>query len=153
MHSSGQVGRCTYRNPLSRASVRPPLRTQSAFGYSCSSLRNLLRASPRDPGGQLMARPKRPADVRLTERTEIRWTTVEKTILRHEAEKAALSVSEYVRRRALGVTIVPHTDDRVINELRRLGGLQKHLAVERPADQAAFDEIGKQIIEAIKRIV
>ena len=44
-----------------------------------------------------------------------------------QADAAALSLSEYLRRRLFGRRVVPKTDLRVLAELRRLGGLLKHI--------------------------
>ena len=63
---------------------------------------------------------------RASSRFELRLTTAEREQLEEAAEMAALSVSELVRRRALGRTIQASTDLTTIRELRRLGGLQKH---------------------------
>lgn len=57
----------------------------------------------------------------------MRCTSAEKAALKQDADLAALSVSEYIRRRALGRPVVAHVDAAAIRELRRLGGLMKHL--------------------------
>jgi hypothetical protein len=57
----------------------------------------------------------------------VRVTPTEKAELKETADLAGLSVSEYVRRRALGRAVVAHADALTIKELRRLGGLVKHL--------------------------
>lgn len=44
-----------------------------------------------------------------------------------EAEQADLSVSELIRRRAAGHPIIHRTDLKHVSELRRLGGLLKHI--------------------------
>lgn len=44
-----------------------------------------------------------------------------------KAAAAGLTVSEYLRRTALSRRITVRTDIRMMNELLRLGGLQKHL--------------------------
>jgi hypothetical protein len=46
------------------------------------------------------------------------------------AAAAGIPVAELVRGRALGRPIVPRTDATTIRELRRLGGLLKHVHVE-----------------------
>lgn len=50
----------------------------------------------------------------------------ERKQLEEAADVAGLSVSELVRRRALGRTVQAASDLTTIRELRRLGGLQKH---------------------------
>jgi hypothetical protein len=61
-----------------------------------------------------------------TEFIEIRLTASEKQALRDDAELAGLTLSDFVRRRAFGRKITSHADLKVVNELRRLGGLFKH---------------------------
>jgi hypothetical protein len=61
----------------------------------------------------------------------VRLAPAEREALAAAAELAGLTVSEYVRRRALGRKVVAPralTDAQTLGELRRLGGLVKHLA-------------------------
>lgn len=60
----------------------------------------------------------------------VRMTAAEKVRLREDAELASLSVSELVRRRSFGRPVLAKADIVVIRELRRLGGLVKHLHVD-----------------------
>lgn len=60
----------------------------------------------------------------------VRMTVSEKARLKEEAEIAGLTVSQLVRRRCLGRRVVAATDAAMIRELRRLGGLLKHLHTE-----------------------
>ena len=46
-----------------------------------------------------------------------------------QASAAGLSVSEYIRRRALGHPVLAQADAALIRELRRQGGLIKHYAL------------------------
>jgi hypothetical protein len=62
-----------------------------------------------------------------TEWVEIRLKASEKQRIKDEAELAGLTVSEFVRRRALGKRILASADLATIRELRRLGGLFKHV--------------------------
>lgn len=57
----------------------------------------------------------------------VRLTKAEKARLREDADRAGLSLSELVRRRYFGRPIVANTDTVMIKELRRLGGLLKHV--------------------------
>lgn len=57
----------------------------------------------------------------------VRLTPAEKAKLREDADLAGLSVSELVRRRYFGKPILASTDRAMIRELRRLGGLLKHI--------------------------
>ncbi len=61
--------------------------------------------------------------VRLT----VRFAAEDIERIRADADMAGLTTSEFVRRRALGNAIVPHTDRTMLNELRRIGGLLKHV--------------------------
>jgi hypothetical protein len=60
----------------------------------------------------------------------VRLTAAEKTRLREDADLAGVSVSELVRRRYFGRPIVANADAVMVRELRRLGGLLKHLHQE-----------------------
>lgn len=57
----------------------------------------------------------------------IRLTQAEKARLAEDADLAALSMSELVRRRFFGRPIIANADMVMIKELRRLGGLIKHI--------------------------
>jgi len=57
----------------------------------------------------------------------VRVTKTEKARLQEDAELAAMSMSELVRRRYFGRPILASADQAMIRELRRLGGLLKHL--------------------------
>ena len=63
---------------------------------------------------------------RAASRFEMRLTAAERVQLGEDADLAGMSVSELVRRRALGKAIHAATDLMMIRELRRLGGLQKY---------------------------
>ena len=57
----------------------------------------------------------------------VRLTSAEKARLREDAYLAGVSVSELVRRRYFGKPIVANADAVMLKELRRLGGLLKHV--------------------------
>ncbi|MYM21471.1 MobB mobilization protein [Duganella sp. FT135W] len=57
----------------------------------------------------------------------VRLTKTEKARLIEDADLAALSMSELVRRRYFGRPILANADQAMIRELRRLGGLLKYL--------------------------
>ena len=63
----------------------------------------------------------------LDERINVRLTAAEKERLKDDARTAALSMSELVRRRYFGRPILAHADVVMLKELRRIGGLLKHL--------------------------
>lgn len=64
---------------------------------------------------------------RASSRFEMRLTPSERDKLREEADYAGISVSELIRKRALGRPVHSAADLTMIRELRRLGGLQKHM--------------------------
>ena len=72
-----------------------------------------------------MARPK--GTEGTTRRLFIRITDGEKAIIKDQAKRAGLTMSEYMRRTSLHKRIVSKMDQKALGELARLGGLQKHL--------------------------
>ena len=57
----------------------------------------------------------------------VRLTSAEKAKLKEDADLAGLSMSELVRRRYFGRPIIANADAIMLKELRRLGGLLKHI--------------------------
>ena len=57
----------------------------------------------------------------------VRLTTAEKERLREDAVLAAISMSELVRRQYFNMPISARADENMLRELRRLGGLLKHV--------------------------
>lgn len=66
-------------------------------------------------------------DEPLDHRINIRLTATEKAQLEAQAEAAGLTLSRYGRRRLLGRRVLAQADETVLRELRRLGGLLKHV--------------------------
>ena len=62
------------------------------------------------------------------------------------SELSGLSISEYLRRRAYNIRIVAKSDINVLKELRRLGGLIKHLYNE---TNGIYSEQMAEALEAI----
>lgn len=80
----------------------------------------------------------------------VRLTSAEKQRLRDDAETAGVSVSELVRRRYFGRPLLAAADLTMIRELRRIGGLLKHVHTESggaysQATAAVLVELRKQI--------
>ena len=75
-----------------------------------------------------MARPK--GTEGATRRLFIRITDGEKAIIKDQAKRAGLTMSEYMRRTSLNKRIVSKMDQKALGELARLGGLQKYLLME-----------------------
>lgn len=57
----------------------------------------------------------------------VRLTTAEKARLKEDADLAGLGMSELVRRRYFGRPIIASANAVMLKELRRLGGLLKHV--------------------------
>lgn len=70
-----------------------------------------------------MQEMKHELDATLT----LRLQAKEKQQLKEDADLAGLGMSELVRRRYFGRPIVAHADVVIVKELRRLGGLFKHV--------------------------
>jgi hypothetical protein len=64
-----------------------------------------------------------------------------------QAEISHLTVSEYIRRRVLGKRVVPQADMAVLAELRRLGGLLKHVHLE---TWGTYSELTANAIRALE---
>ena len=63
----------------------------------------------------------------LSDLIHIRCTTDEKEQIRQTAEVAGMSISQYARRRLLGHRIQSRLELSVLAEMRKQGGLLKHL--------------------------
>ena len=61
-----------------------------------------------------------------TEQFRVRLTPTEKREIATQADAAGLTMSDYVLRRALGHPVMSRADEKMMNELRRIGGLLKH---------------------------
>lgn len=62
-----------------------------------------------------------------------RFTEDEAEIVREKAESSGQTVSTFIRSSSLDKVVNCRTDDRMIDEIMRLGRLQKHLFVEENA--------------------
>ncbi|CAH6290445.1 hypothetical protein AN2345V1_5335, partial (plasmid) [Klebsiella pneumoniae] len=83
----------------------------------------------------------------------VRCLPEERDEIRQKAEDAGLSIGAFMLRAALGRKIAPQTDHKLINELSRLGGLQKHLFKEgNGVGSKEYAEILQAIKAAIFRI-
>jgi len=74
-----------------------------------------------------MSRPRLNETEKKCERLTVRFRSEELRKLLNQAEISGLNISELVRRRALGKRVVPIIDLKMLSELRRIGGLIKHL--------------------------
>jgi len=75
-----------------------------------------------------------------------RLTEQEYVDVSEQADAAALSLSEYLRRRLFGRRVVPKTDLRVLSELRRLGGLLKNIHNE---TRGSYSDLTAEAIQAL----
>lgn len=88
-----------------------------------------------------------------TEKVMVRVTPEQLRTLRDKAHDAGVTVPEYLRRLGLGRKLHTRVEAGVINELRRLGGLQKHLFTGGAGVLSKeYANILIEIREAIKRI-
>lgn len=60
----------------------------------------------------------------------VRFSPEEAEIVREKAESSGQTVSTFIRSSSLDKVVNCRTDDRMIDEIMRLGRLQKHLFVE-----------------------
>jgi hypothetical protein len=88
-------------------------------------------------------------DAPLNSVINVRVTSLEKEILKEEANLSGLTVSTYARRRLLGRSVLAKADVAVIRELRRMGGLAKAIYLENkgeaPKTAAILDSIREYI--------
>lgn len=80
----------------------------------------------------------------------LRCTEEEVAILKAKAKAAGISTSDLLRRSALNRKIVTRTDLRLMNELLRLGGLQKHLFNQMQDNMTT--ELSKQFSEVLVEV-
>ena len=78
----------------------------------------------------------------------LRLTEREKERLREDADLAGLSMSELVRRRYFGRPIIANADAIMLKELRRLGGLLKHVHNE---TDGIYNKETAQALVALKK--
>jgi hypothetical protein len=96
------------------------------------------------------AGPTKPAPRkrRFVARLNVRLTAEELAEVR--ATAGSISLSQYVRKRALGHPIIASADMAMVNELRRLGGLLKHVHTE---SGGAYSEATAAAIMAIRQYI
>jgi hypothetical protein len=83
----------------------------------------------------------------------VRCPPEEKEAIQEKAKAAGLSLGEFLRRSALGRRIDAQCDTEMIMELRRLGGLQKHLFMQgHRADSKEYAELMTELKKAILRV-
>ncbi len=81
-----------------------------------------------------------------------RLTDEELAAVHHGAEAAGLSPGQYARARTLGHVVMSRVDMTAINELRRQGGLLKHIALERGLPWSDIEPAIQSVISAINKL-
>jgi hypothetical protein len=84
---------------------------------------------------------------RIGRRIGLRVLDEEWLKITEQAEVSHLTVSEYIRRRIFGKRVVPQADLAVLAELRKLGGLLKHVHLE---TRGAYSERTADAIRALE---
>jgi hypothetical protein len=97
-------------------------RPQTRLLRSAKSTRSQLTSSKETP----MPFQQR-GEVPLNAVVNVRLTAAEKARLLEDADLAALTMSQLIRRRYFGRPIIANADMVMLKELRRLGGLLKHI--------------------------
>ena len=87
---------------------------------------------------------------RLSARVQCRLTEREHEEVREQARLAGMTLSRYFRQRLLGRKVMASADRAVIAELRRLGGLAKHLHV---ASEGAYRQATAGVVRDIGRCI
>jgi len=100
------------------------------------------------PGSPKRGRP--PAAERRRALAKVRLYLHEKAQFEEQADRAGLTLSEYLRRCASGKKITSKVNLKAIAELNRLGGLQKQCMAHCPELQAEAKAVLHEIIEAIR---
>jgi hypothetical protein len=85
-----------------------------------------------------------------TSRISIRFTKTEYARLKTEAGLSGLTVVAFARKRIFGARVVPKADLAVLAELRRLGGLLKHVHNE---TRGAYSALTAQAIRDLSAYV
>lgn len=85
----------------------------------------------------------------------LRVSPEEKQRAEEQSTNAGLSVSEYMRRRVFGGRpVVALTDEAMLRELRRVGGLLKHnFETVRQADREDSHAVLEQMEDALRQLV
>lgn len=86
----------------------------------------------------------------LTAVVNVRLTPDEKERLKEDAELAGISVSELVRRRYFGRPVIASADTLMLKELRRIGGLLKHVHNE---SEGVYSQLTAKALEELRAYI
>lgn len=81
---------------------------------------------------------------------QFRCTEAEAETIKNKSIVAGLTTSDYLRRTGLNRRIQVRTDIRMMNEIKRLGGLQKHLYTQ--MQEGMTTELSRQFSEVLIEI-
>lgn len=108
-----------------------------------------------------MARPKLQDDERMSEVVRLRMTTAELNHVRTQADAAGTSVSDFLRKRAMGY-VVPSSgssrrvDPALITEINRVGVNVNQLALATHTGRdfvRYWQEIGREVEQVLDRVL
>lgn len=109
--------------------------------------KTLIRATPRYPVDSRRCVVSKSKKRQATARLEVRCFEEDAQRIKAKAAAAGISTSELLRRSALGKKILTKTDVRLMNELLRLGGLQKHLYTQMQSQMTT--ELSREFSEVL----
>lgn len=122
--------------------------------------REAREKAERESGRAARENQPAPEPASSDEQAQGRWSVVsfrvsakEAYALREAAGAAGMSLSKYCRSRTLGHRVVSKIDLVAINELRRQGGLLKHVALETGTDTSAALSAVVAAVNALSRAV
>jgi predicted DNA-binding protein len=103
-------------------------------------------------------RPRKDPEDRRSHTHGLRLSPNEKEKLEKRAERAGMSLSEYIRRRALGKKIKPKVEEEAIRQIRRAGVNLNQIAkwANEGKDQAvrsAAEETIEEVKQAIRELL
>lgn len=98
-------------------------------------------------------RPKKPEEERRTLTHGLRLSPKEKEELEARADRAGLSLSEYLRRKALGKPVKTKVDGKALKELNRIGVNLNQLARAANRGDLLLDGQAKEAIQELRALI
>jgi len=93
---------------------------------------------------------RRSVKITRSQKFSLRMTEDEAKIILDNAKISGLSMSGYIRKRALGKRVASKVEMHVVNELRRIGGLLKHVHVE---SKGAYSSKTMEVLKILEAYV